>query len=599
MLGTTLRNGALYSEIAAKLGKSFRKRLYFGKSHGGCLSSFVTELVTVVRVFRTKQRQPKTPRQLRIALFLTYVGIALATFVVLGLIATLMAPRWQIQANTKHVTVESNDTAISSSLPISAHEGSYRVKETSITVRLTSKVTIHAIVREPIGAPDNHPACLLMQGAGTGMASEVYGDLAASMASAGITTLVPDKRLDDYTIFHRNYVSMAHDYGTSFDVLKKWPGVDSSKVGLYSESEGTWISSVMTAERKDIAFTILTSPPVYSGRQQMAIAATSYFNTAGAPLALTKDIPKLTALNFSVLGLDYADFNSLRYISHLTQPTLVNYGTRDLSMPIEQGAATIVAKARAVGNSNVTLRYYDANHQMRVGENKALPNLPLAQGYTRNLDDWINAVAAGTTAKQWKSPMIAGSQPHQKYAVPSRTTAGLVTSLGQLIALMLFGSGLCILALLLGIIGLLSRALRRLRVRRQAHHQGSAPSKHAFSHGVVASMWCTGALSIASTLGTVGYVIVVVSHALTLQRDTQMLAPLWIALRIASIMVILAFAWLCTQFLKPLLIRLTGREGNEPDEASHVFNALQRIIMLCVLSGSALLMCSLAFWGLY
>ncbi|MFT9232568.1 MAG: hypothetical protein ABF515_08075, partial [Bifidobacterium sp.] len=116
---------------------------------------------------------------------------------------------------------------------------------------------------------------------------------------------------------------------------------------------------------------------------------------------------------------------------------------------------------------------------------------------------------------------------------------------------------------------------------------------------VVAAMWCTGALSIASTLGTVGYVIVVVSHALTLQRDTQMLAPLWIALRIASIMVILAFSWLCTQFLKPLLIRLTGREGNEPDEASHVFNALQRIIMLCVLSGSALLMCSLAFWGLY
>ncbi|MFT9232945.1 MAG: alpha/beta hydrolase, partial [Bifidobacterium sp.] len=166
-------------------------------------------------MFRTKQRQPKTPRQLRIALFLTYAGIALATFVVLGLIATLMAPRWQIQANTKHVTVESNDTAISSSLPIRAHEGCYRVKETSITVRLTSKVTIHAIVREPIGAPDNHPACLLMQGAGTGMASEVYGDLASSMASAGITTLVPDKRLDDYTIFHRNYVSMAHDYGTS------------------------------------------------------------------------------------------------------------------------------------------------------------------------------------------------------------------------------------------------------------------------------------------------------------------------------------------------------------------------------------------------
>lgn len=561
---------------------------------------FVRSLIKVVRVFETKQHQPKTPGQLRVATFCAYVVITLVTCIVLGLMGTLMAPHWQIQTNTTHIKVQSRNTSIASSLAIPAHEGTYRIKETPIEVRLTSKVTIRALIREPIGAPENRPACLLIQGAGTGKSSQVYGDLASSMASAGITTLVPDKRMDDYTIFHRNYVSMAHDYGTSFNILKHWSGVDENKVGLYAESEGTWISSIMTAERKDVAFTILTSPPVYSGRQQMAIAATSYFETAGAPLALTQDIPRLTALNFSVLGLDYAGFDSLQYISHLTQPTLINYGTRDLSMPIEQGATTVISKAKANNNRNVTVRYYDANHQMRVGDNMALPNLPLAVGYTQNLDDWINGIASGTSAQEWKTPMVAGFQPHQRYAVPSHTTAGLVTSLGQLFALMLFGTGLCVIAFLLGLLRSIGRSIRKHGNKgRLLHSQHSIPVSTNFSRASVASMWITGLLSIASTLGILGYVIVVVSQALTLQRDTEFLSSLWIVLRVASIVVILAFSWLCTQFLNPLLVRLTGREGNQPDEISHVFNGLQRIIMLCVLCGSALLMGSLAFWGLY
>lgn len=551
-------------------------------------------------MIESKQHTPTSPKQLRTVTLLTACGIAMVSFMILALIATLMAPQWKIQSNTTHITTSSADTAITSSIPVSAHEGSYQVKQTPITIQLTSTVTIHAIVREPIGAGNNRPACLLIQGAGTGKASEVFGDIASSMASAGIITLVPDKRMDDYTMFHRNYVSMAHDYGTSFNTLKHWPGVDANKVGLYAESEGTWISSVMTAKRNDVAFTIMTSPPVYSGRQQMAIAATSYVAKAGAPLSFTEDIPKLSALNFSVLGLDYADFDSLDYLSHLTQPTLVNYGTRDLSMPIEQGAATIMAKARSTNNTNVTLRYYDANHQMRVGDNLVLPGLPLASGYTRNLDDWINAVAAGTTAQAWKTPMIAGSQPHQQYAVPTQTTAGLVTSLGQLFALMAFGTGLCILALLLATIRLIARSFARWRhTPRRMPANGASIRSSNFSPGATTSMWMCGLLSIISTLGMLGYVIIVVSHALTLQRDTTLLSTLWILLRIISIVVIITFAWVCTQFLQPLLVRLTGREGNQPDTVSHVFNPIERIIMVCMLCGSALLMGSLAFWGLY
>ena len=101
------------------------------------------------------------------------------------------------------------------------------------------------------------------------------------MASAGITTLVPDKRLDNYTMLHRDYVSSAHDYAKSLEILRKWPGVSRSETGIYAESEGTWISTILASKRQDIAFAVLTSAPVFKGREQMAMAVSAYMHEAG------------------------------------------------------------------------------------------------------------------------------------------------------------------------------------------------------------------------------------------------------------------------------------------------------------------------------
>ena len=120
--------------------------------------------------------------------------------------------------------------------------------------------------------------------------------MANAMASAGITTLVPDKRLDNYTMLHRDYVSSAHDYAKSLEILRKWPGVSRSETGIYAESEGTWIATVLTQQHPDLAFAILTSPPVVSGRQQMTLAATNYLTAAGAPDAVKQLIPRITSL---------------------------------------------------------------------------------------------------------------------------------------------------------------------------------------------------------------------------------------------------------------------------------------------------------------
>ena len=363
-------------------------------------------------------------------------ALALLLTMVLCALGNAMAPKWQVEPFTDHITLTTTNTAIQAVDPATGavlktpQEGAYRTKETHITVALDGGKTVNAIVREPLDAPADRPACLFLHGSGTGKSSEAFGDVANAMASAGITTLVPDKRLDNYTMLHRDYVSSAHDYAKSLEILRKWPGVSRSETGIYAESEGTWIATVLTQQHPDLAFAILTSPPVVSGRQQMTLAATNYLTAAGAPDAVKQLIPRITSLGTQRMGLAYADFDAAKYRRSLTMPLLINYGVKDTAMPVEQGARLLIKAANQAGNTNVTLRYYDANHQLRTGSNQTVPGLPLEPHYTHDLEDWINAVTSGTGANGWATPMIAGTQPNQTVTAPLKTPPALVKSMG-------------------------------------------------------------------------------------------------------------------------------------------------------------------------
>lgn len=111
------------------------------------------------------------------------------------------------------------------------------------------------------------------------------------MASAGIVTLVPAKRNDNYTVLHRDYPRFAREYGRSLDVLRGRIGVDPAKTGIYAESEGTWIATILTSKRQDIAFAVLTSAPVFNGREQMAMAVSAYTHEAARPSPWSKTWP--------------------------------------------------------------------------------------------------------------------------------------------------------------------------------------------------------------------------------------------------------------------------------------------------------------------
>lgn len=515
---------------------------------------------------------------------------AIAIWAVIALLGALMTPPWspepltdadRLTVQTADTTIAAADPAVGSGTPM----GTYEVRESTVTIPLTDTVSVDAIVREPVGAPGRRPAVLMLQGAGTGRATEVYGDIAPQLASAGIVTMVPDKRLDDYTLFHRDYVSMAHDYEKELDLLRAIPDVDPDRTGVYAESEGTWISSVMTAERPDIAFSIIVSSPVYSGREQMTMAAGTYFAQTGVPRPVIGDIPKLTMLDFSLVRLDYADFDALGNFSRLTQPALVVYGTLDPSMPIEQGAREIRDRAQAgAGNRNVTLRYYPTNHQMRVGARVSKPNLALDPAYVRDVASWINAVAAGTGADGWRTPMLAGSQPRQMFAVRTGDMpSGALSphSLTQLAAIMAGG------VLLLVVAGMGAAAGRVRSAMRGAADDAAAMS--GFGAGAAARLWALGAGTLLSLLCAGAYLGLLVATSLQMESNEPLFHGGWMAMRALSVLV--AALWATT--LRRMIA--ARRRHAEPFAGG----AFPRTLTAFTLVGSALVTVTLAFFGLY
>ncbi|PLS29682.1 peptidase S9 [Bifidobacterium parmae] len=593
-------------------------------------------------------------------------GTAVVLLAVLAALGTLMMPQWRPEPYTDHITVASADTSIianpaavpagaatsdnaavaaNPSAPVASdpspsslladHQGTYRTRTRELTIHLDDGGSVPAILREPVDAPGRRPACLFIHGSGTGTADD-FGDIANAMASAGIVTLVPAKRTDDYTPLHRDYPRFARDYTTALDLLELIPGVDATKTGLYAESEGTWISMLMTSQRRDIAYSILASAPVYKGRDQMAMAVSAYARQAGAPQPVVKDVAKLLSLDFAPFDLRYADFDADTVRGSLTMPVFVGYGTYDTAMPIEQGARTIIRDAARHGNRNVTVRYYAANHQMRAGQGLLTAGLPLADGYTRDLADWVNGVASGaasgTRADGWTTPQVAGATPHQQYAAPRDTSSGIIGSLGALVAITGL-SLICFAAVIIMAIGFGCAELARRRRLAALRAQGAASvgglrerfpaigrrgtdgarSWPGTSRAYVRNVGYSRALrrilgwGIAATTLTLAALAAYLSYvgvsAVFVRHDPTLLSMGFIALRVGGVACAVMCAWLIVRLRDAWRIRRAYlAHGLYPMAGLHSTWLVGRwhwLAAFLALAGMLLALVVMAFWGLF
>lgn len=481
--------------------------------------------------------------------------------IVLAVLGALMGPQWTPVPMTDPLMVQATDTAI----PGAPRTGPYEVRSSVVDVELDG-ATVEARLLLPVGAGDAVPGVVFVHGAGTGRFTDAFVDQAQALAEAGVATLVPDKRLDTYTLRHRDYVAMAQDYLRSVDLLRTVQGVDPQRVGVYAESEGAWIAPVMAAQEPAIAFVALVSAPVVPPRQQAAFAVDSYLRNTGVPQQVFRAIPRAVGMSLPGGGLDYADFDVAPYQRRMTQPVLVVYGTADASMPLVQGAEQIIRDVAIAGNTAYTVRYYrGADHGIRVdGE--------VSPTFLRDLTGWVQGLPATSTA--W--PRVAGAQPEQLYwAAPVPQPRWL-------------GDGDVLLFLVLGAVGLVVllpagrwAVVGVRRVRR-------LPAEPGRDRVLARRLALLSAASVGTVVALVWYLVAVARLALGYERNGWVVQGGWVVVRVLGLAAVLAGS--------AVVVRLRQlRHGGQPLARGVVGH----VVLWGTCAACAALLVVLAYWGVY
>ncbi|HEY0185865.1 MAG TPA: acyl-CoA thioester hydrolase/BAAT C-terminal domain-containing protein [Cellulomonas sp.] len=490
----------------------------------------------------------------------TALGAVLGA-VVLAALGALMGPQWDPVPMTDTLTVQSSSTAITGAPELQQYE----VETSIITIELDG-AEVQAQLKMPVGVTGDVPAVLFVHGAGTGTYEAAFVEQAEALAEAGIATLVPDKRLDTYSIRHRDYVAMASDYLESFDVLRAMPGVDPDRVGVYAESEGAWIAPVMAVEQPEIAFVALVSAPVVPPREQAAFAVDSYLRNTGVPQQVFRAIPRAVGMSLPGGGFEYADFDVSPYQRQMTQPVLVAYGTADASMPLVQGAEQIIGDVAIAGNTDYTVRYYSgADHGIRVdGE--------VAPAFLTDLSGWV--LGLPDTASAW--PRIAGAQPEQLYwASPVATPRW-------------FGDGDAVVALVLGAVGLIVLlpvgrwalvGVQRVRGRPPVPRRDRVLARR---------LAVLGGLSIATVVALVWYLVAVARLALGYERNGWVVQGGWLGVRLLGLGAVVAGAMVVERLRR---LRRSGRPFAR--------GVIGHAVLWGSGTASVALLVVLAYWGVY
>lgn len=500
-------------------------------------------------------------------------GGVVVSLLVLSLVGTLAGPRWSPTPVHTDLAPTTSDTAIGGDVDTPAL-GTYEVETTTVEVTQADGETLPAVLRRPKGLTGATRAVVFMHGAGTHTAWG-FAEQAESLASTGVTTLVPSKPMEDYSTTSRDYVSMAADYARSVAWLRAQDFIDPDQVGIYAESEGDFPGVVLAAQDQRIAFLVLASAPVVLLRQQASFAAVNYLENVGVPSALLTVIPRvLGSKEIPGGGFDYVDFDARSYEERVTAPVLMLYGTGDSSMPLVQGPETVRDAIAANGNTSLTVRYYDhANHGLKLGNST---DGDLAPGVARDLARWVDGLPVTGTA----SPQVAGATPVQDFSATTPGATRWYASGDLMVGAILSGFLLLIAA---GLVWLLGQA-PRLVGRRGLHLPDPV------------GRW-TGALALSVTASWVlylAYIVAVARLAISYESNPWLSYGGWVVAQLAALGTLVLLVKLVSRAW-----HVRGHERHGRDEGGRWLTVPSGAVLALALAGAVVLLIDLSYWGLF
>ncbi len=489
------------------------------------------------------------------------IAVASAVAVLgLGVVGAVSGPGWDPVPFAETIEVATPDTTIGRSAgtdPV----GTYDVATSVVQVELAGSV-VEARISEPIGARGPRPGLVFVHGAGTGRFEDAFVQQAEALASAGVVAMVPNKRLDTYTTRDRSYVTMANDYLRSVELLRRLPGVDPDRVGVYGESEGAWVVPVMAADNPSVAFTVLVAAPVVPPRQQAAFAVDSYLRNTGVPVDVLRAIPRVVGMEFPGGGFQYFEFDSQPFQQRMRQPLLVVYGTGDAAMPTIQGAEQLIADLAVAGNDDVTVRYYEgADHGIKVDR-------VLVPEFARDLAAWVQALPASADAP----PQVAGAEPYQRFRAGPVLRPRWYADGDMLFAAVASGYGALLVAPAIAVV-------RRARGRRE----------RAFADGVRVPLVVMAAGSGLALLGLAAYLMTVAYLAQNYLHNDAVVQGGWLGVRALAIASVVAGVVLVSRIA----------DGRRRGVASAARDRAGAWCLATAVAGSVVVLLLLAYFGVF
>lgn len=484
--------------------------------------------------------------------------------------------------------------------------GTYEVESKITTMVITrpstgEKQTIEVNTYSPKGYPGKSPGIVFMHGAGYGTARDVYKDVVAKLVSAGFVATTLDKPVWSTNNLNRDYPGSAHAYDQVIDYVRSLPNVDASKVGIYSTSESTWISTYLIKEDPDIAFHIMLSPMLFSPRMTLGFFVAQDFSIIGAHPGYQGIVRRVFSADLEAFGLHNADIDPITPQT-LSIPTFLAYGSKDVMTSQVSGANKLMDLAHDAGNTEFVIRSYPlGNHVLNIGSDH---EGSLADHYLDDLADWTTGVVKGyhqTNAR------VGGADIYQSIGIPYDIQASK--------SLTFYGGIVHVLALLsLAVTVIFSLVVLVMRIVARVRHQ---PSPLGIIKGFSRSLRTISITTIASLLLYAAGIAQIVLRVIDLVWGSApipagMIYWSWYVVQISTAAVVWAWSSIFAVLLKegyrrgwfnwmPLIAHEPHANRKELAKMGPVLASrkLGVAYFTCVTVSMLLVLLVLAFWGLF
>ncbi|GAA1428016.1 hypothetical protein GCM10009616_06650 [Microlunatus lacustris] len=305
------------------------------------------------------------------------------------------------------------------------------------------------------------PGVVLVHGSGDGRGTAML-PWAVRFAERGVAAVVYDKRVEGYSAVRRDFGALADDAVAAAAALRGVPGVDPSRIALAGFSEGGWVVPLAAARDPRLIGVVQLSGPDVTPNQQIAWQLHSGLVEAGAPVAARSSLLNALALPFPGELMAFGRFDPRPSLTAADLPLLAVFGLADRTVPVEDGAATVLDSRRSTDASTTVLLVPGLGHGLSEAGQPSATVVGLVA-------DWLVAPPTGPAVE------VRGGAARQRQATPvlGRLSAGLT-------AVLLTSGTLVLVGLVLNLLG-----RRRALAGTGAHHQ---PWDVAAGAGLVAAV---------------------------------------------------------------------------------------------------------------